>query len=52
MHAKFPDLLTVLGDVSGEGDVILPHSFVQGGRVNAVAYTVVLNMVVKLWIAA
>lgn len=40
----------VLGGVSSEGDVMPPYFFYQGVRVNSVAYTKVLNVIVKLWI--
>ena len=52
MHTKFPASVMVLGVVSSEGDVMPPHFFLQGARVNAVAYTDVLNTVVKPWITA
>lgn len=52
MHTKFPAAVMVLGVVSSEGDVMPPHFFRQGLRVNAAAYTDVLETVVKPWITA
>lgn len=52
MHTKFPASVMVLGVVSSEGDVKPPHFFRQGAKVNAVAYTDVLNTVAKPWITA
>lgn len=51
MHTKFPASVMVLGVVSSEGDVMPPHFFSAGARVNAVGYTEVLRTVVKPWIA-
>lgn len=50
MHTKFPASVMVLGVVSSEGDVMPPHFFSQGLRVNAAAYTEVLDRVVKPWV--
>lgn len=50
MHMKVPATVMVLGVVSNEGHVMPPHFFHQGLRVNAAAYTEVLETVVKLWI--
>ena len=52
MHTKVPASVMVLGVVSSEDDVMPSHFFLQGARVNAVAYTEVLNTVVKPWITA
>ena len=49
MHTKFPATVTVLGVISDEGDVMPPHFFQQGHRVNADAYIHVLETVVKPW---
>ena len=43
MHTKFPASVMVLGVVSNEGDVMPPHFFTEGLRVNAAAYTEVLE---------
>ena len=47
MHTKFPASMMVIGVVSGEEDVMPPHFFFQGARVNAIAYTKMLDRVVK-----
>lgn len=50
IHAMFPVSMVVL--VSSDGNVISPYFFLQETKSNAVAYTVVLNTVVKPWITA
>ena len=47
---KFPASVMVLGIVSNEGGVMPSHYIYQGARVNVVAYTEVLERVVKPWI--
>lgn len=47
MHSKFPASVMVLGVVSSEGDVMPPHMFQQGLRVNADGYIDALKTVVK-----
>jgi len=49
MHTKFPSSVMVLGVVSSEGDVMPPHFFEQGLRVNADVYIHSLQTVVKPW---
>ena len=49
MHTKFPATIMVLGVVSSEGDVMPPHYFLKGQRVNAADYINVLRDVVKPW---
>lgn len=46
MHKNFLASLMILGVVSTEGNLMPPHFFLQGGRVNVVVYSDVL----KLWI--
>ncbi|UYV73848.1 hypothetical protein LAZ67_11001126 [Cordylochernes scorpioides] len=49
MHTKFPASVMVLGVISSEGDVIPPHFFEKGLRMNADTYINVLETVVKPW---
>ena len=49
MHSKFPSSVMVLGVVSSEGDVMPPHFFVQGLRINADSYIETLATTVKPW---
>ena len=50
MHTKFPATVMVLSVVSNQGDVMPPHFFKKGHRVNAEEYVKVLRDVVKPWI--
>ncbi|UYV79842.1 hypothetical protein LAZ67_18000896, partial [Cordylochernes scorpioides] len=49
MHTKFPASVMVLGVISSEGDVMPPHFFEKGLRMNADTYINVLETVVKPW---
>lgn len=49
MHTKFPATVMVLGVVSNEGDVMPPHFFEKGLKVNAAVYIDVMSTVVKPW---
>ena len=49
MKTKFPATVMVLGVVSNEGDVMPPHVFPHGLRVNTEAYLDVMVTVVKPW---
>ncbi|UYV73528.1 hypothetical protein LAZ67_10003973 [Cordylochernes scorpioides] len=49
MHTKFPASVLVLGIISSEGDVMPPHFFEKGLRMNADTYINVLETVVKPW---
>jgi transposase len=49
MHTKFPASVMVLGVISSKGDVMPPHFFETGQRVNAKQYIEVLDTVVKPW---
>ncbi|XP_054714652.1 uncharacterized protein LOC129224251 [Uloborus diversus] len=49
MHTKFPAAVIVLGVISSEGDVMPPHFFEEGLRINADGYIHVLETVVKPW---
>lgn len=49
MHSKHPASVMVLGVVSSDGDVMPPHFFEKGLRLNADAYIDVLDSVVKPW---
>ena len=49
MSVKFPANVMVLGVVSSEGDVMPPHIFEKGIRVNSEVYIDVLKKVVKPW---
>ncbi|UYV77941.1 hypothetical protein LAZ67_15002969, partial [Cordylochernes scorpioides] len=49
MHTKFPASVMVLGVISSEGDVMPPHFFEKGLRMNADTYINVLESVVKPW---
>ncbi|UYV73144.1 PTPRD [Cordylochernes scorpioides] len=49
MHMKFPASVMVLGVISSEGDVMPPHFFEKGLRMNADTYINVLETVVKPW---
>ena len=46
-QTKFPQTVMVFGCVSSEGDVMLPHFFREGLRLNSDAYVELLNIVVK-----
>jgi len=50
MQTKFPATVMVFGVVSSEGDVMPPHIFPQGLRVNTEVYLDVLEHVVLPWI--
>lgn len=52
MHTKFPATVMVLGVISSEGDVMPPHFFENGLRVNTDVYVKVLRDVVKPWMDA
>ena len=47
MKTKFPITIMVLGVVSSEGEVMPPHFFEPGVRLNADSYVDVLTNVVK-----
>jgi transposase len=49
MKTKFPATVMVLGVVSNKGDVMTPHVFEAGLRVNTEVYINVLSNVVKPW---
>ena len=49
MSTKFPAAVMVLGVVSNEGDIMPPHFFERGLRVNAEVYIDVMRDVVKPW---
>ncbi|UYV84046.1 hypothetical protein LAZ67_X000971 [Cordylochernes scorpioides] len=49
MHTKFPASVMVLGVISSEGDVMPPHFFEKGLRMNADTYINVLETIVKPW---
>lgn len=49
MQTKFPASVMVLGVVSNEGDVMPPHFFDKGARINAALYINTLETVVKPW---
>ena len=49
MKTKFPITIMVLGVVSSEGEVMPPHFFEPGVRLNADSYVDVLTNVVKPW---
>ncbi|UYV75111.1 hypothetical protein LAZ67_12002507 [Cordylochernes scorpioides] len=49
MHTKFSASVMVLGVISSEGDVMPPHFFEKGLRMNADTYINVLETVVKPW---
>ena len=49
MHSKMPASIMILGVVSAEGDVMPPHIFQQGLRLNADGYMDVLKTVVVPW---
>ncbi|QQP37326.1 Transposable element tcb2 transposase [Caligus rogercresseyi] len=48
-HTKFPSSVMVLGVISSEGDVMPPHFFEKGLKVNTVIYIDVMKNVVKPW---
>ena len=50
MRTKYPQTLMVLGVVTSEGEVMPPHIFERGSRLNAEGYIHVLSTVVKPWI--
>lgn len=39
MHRKFPASLMIQGVMSSKSDLMPPHFFLQGARVNTIAYT-------------
>ena len=47
MSTMFPAKVMVLGVVSSEGDIMPPHFFQRGHRVNAEVYVDVMRGVVK-----
>lgn len=49
MHSKFPASVMVLGVISSEGDVMVPHFFERHLKVNADIYINVLETFVKPW---
>ena len=49
MKTKFPATVMVFGVVSSEGDIILPHIFEVGLKVNTKVYLNVLKSVVIPW---
>jgi hypothetical protein len=49
MKTKFPATVMVLGVVSNKGDMMPPHVFEPGLRVNIDVYIDVLTNVVKPW---
>ena len=49
MATKFPATVMVLGVVSNEGDVMPPHFFPKGLKINTDEYIKVLEEVVKPW---
>jgi hypothetical protein len=49
MSTKFPANVMVLGVVSNEGDVMPPHIFAKGLKVNTEEYLKVMEDVVKSW---
>jgi hypothetical protein len=49
MATKFPATVMVLGVVSNEGDVVPPHIFAKGLKINTEEYLKVLKEVVKPW---
>jgi transposase len=49
MATKFPATIMVLSVISNEGDVMPPHFFQKGQRVDAEAYIHVLRTVVEPW---
>jgi transposase-like protein len=49
MATKFPSSVMVLGVISNEGDVMPPHFFAKGLRLNSEEYVKVLDQVVKPW---
>ena len=50
MQTKFLQTVMVFRYVSSEGDMIPPHFFREGLRLNSDAYVELLNTVVKPWI--
>ena len=48
-HSKFPSSVMVLGVISSEGDVMPPHFFEKGLRVDTAIYIDVMKNVVKPW---
>ena len=50
MQTNFPQTVMVYGCVSSEGDVMPPHFFREGLRLNSDGYVELLNTVVKPWI--
>ena len=50
MQTKFPQTVMVFECVSSEGDVMPPHFFQEGLRLNSDGYVELLNTVVKPWI--
>ena len=49
MATKFPTTTMVLGVVSNEGDVMPPHFFAKGLKINTEEYLKVMKEVVKPW---
>lgn len=49
MKTKFPTAVMVMGVVSNEGDIMPPHFFLRGSRLNADAYLEVLRQIVVPW---
>ena len=49
-QTKFPQTIMVFGVISSEGDVMPPHVFEQGLRLNTDGYIDLLTNVVKPWI--
>ncbi len=49
MATKFPATVMVLGVVSNQGDVMPPHFFPKGRKINTQEYLTVLKEVVKPW---
>jgi hypothetical protein len=49
MATKFPAAVMVLGVISNEGDVMPPHIFPRGLKVNTDEYLAVMKEVVKPW---
>lgn len=50
IYTKFTSSLMGLWIECNEGHVIPPYFFLQGLRINATAYIVVLDMVIKPWV--
>ena len=50
MKTKFPQIVMVFGCVSSEDDVMPPHNFEEGLRLNSDGYVKLLGNVVKPWL--